>query len=378
MKDFKLNYKELYDQLVAFRKQNKLVKSKEESGKIETHHILPKSCGGTDDSENLVNLYAKEHFMAHYYLWKIHENDEFKYQMLNAFWMMCIMSSASQERTYQEYVKMSEEYQEARIQFTKQLSLTMANKVKGNKNGQFGKHWYYDPLTNESHQYIDCQQPIGWILGRKYKDRDAFANAVSKVTKNTCWIYSIDLTMQKHVDKKIAEDLIATGKWKYGHLQYSDESKLKCKLSKYSEKKKRYPKCLNCGKDNPNIFVSCCCDACKKEYANKCQLEKIKEKRKIEAEQIEQTQQFRAQVTELYRGVVDRKQVRRYLEYKGKHTCNHCGKSNEKLTVHAIDGDCKNLSIGNYEFLCRDCYLASGTAGFSGHSMADINKKKRK
>lgn len=177
------NYKEQYDQLVSYRLLNKLVKSKEEPGKIETHHILPRSCGGTDAPENLVNLYAKEHFMAHYYLWKMHENDEFKYEMLNAFWMMCVMSSASNERSYQEYVKMSEEYQEARIKLVKQLSETMPSKVSGNKNGQFGKHWYYNPLTNESHQYVDGQQPIGWILGRKYKDRDAFVKAVSTANK---------------------------------------------------------------------------------------------------------------------------------------------------------------------------------------------------
>ena len=80
-----MDYKEQYKQLIAFRKQNKLLKSKDNFGKVETHHILPKSCGGNDDSENLVNLYAKEHFMAHYYLWKIHENDQYKHEMLNAF-----------------------------------------------------------------------------------------------------------------------------------------------------------------------------------------------------------------------------------------------------------------------------------------------------
>ena len=161
-----MNHKELYDQLIQYRLLNKLEKTKAESGKIETHHILPKSCGGTDDPDNLVNLYAKEHFMAHYYLWKIHEHDKFRYQMLNAFWMMCVISSTYQERTYQEYVEMSEEYQEVRIQFAKYISKTIPNKIKGNKNGSFGKHWYYNPLTNESHPYIDGQQPNGWILGR--------------------------------------------------------------------------------------------------------------------------------------------------------------------------------------------------------------------
>lgn len=90
-----MTYQEHYNKLIMYRKQNKLEKSKEHSGEIELHHILPRSCGGTDDPENIVNLYAKEHFMAHYYLWKIHENDEFRHQTLCAFWNMCVMDSPS-------------------------------------------------------------------------------------------------------------------------------------------------------------------------------------------------------------------------------------------------------------------------------------------
>lgn len=205
------NYKEQYDQLISYRLLNKLEKSKEESGKVETHHILPRSCGGKDEPENLVNLYAKEHFMAHYYLWKMHENDEFKYQTLNAFWMMCVMSSASQERTYQEYVKMSIEYQEAKIQFAKYLSKLIPKKVTGDKNGQFGKHWYYNPLTNESHRYVGGQQPIGWILGRRYKDKDAFVKAVSKANQQKAQqivgkvirIYNPSTDEEKFIDKSL-------------------------------------------------------------------------------------------------------------------------------------------------------------------------------
>lgn len=173
-------YKEKYDQLIQLRTLNKLEKSKEDNGSIETHHIIPLCCGGTNDKDNLINLYSKEHFMAHYYLWKIHENDEYKYKLLNAFWMMCVASSKTNERTYQQYVEMSEQYQEARIQFAKFVSNNISIKISSNKNGQYGKHWYYNPLTNESKPYISGKQPVGWILGRKYKDHLAFQQAVSK------------------------------------------------------------------------------------------------------------------------------------------------------------------------------------------------------
>lgn len=31
----------------------------------ERHHIIPKCMGGGDKEENLIDLYAKEHFIAH-------------------------------------------------------------------------------------------------------------------------------------------------------------------------------------------------------------------------------------------------------------------------------------------------------------------------
>ena len=31
----------------------------------ERHHIVPKCMGGTNDKENLIDLFAKEHYVAH-------------------------------------------------------------------------------------------------------------------------------------------------------------------------------------------------------------------------------------------------------------------------------------------------------------------------
>ena len=41
-------------------------------GYVERHHILPKALGGSDNSSNLVALTAREHFLAHVLLAKIH------------------------------------------------------------------------------------------------------------------------------------------------------------------------------------------------------------------------------------------------------------------------------------------------------------------
>jgi|694.fasta_scaffold00027_170 hypothetical protein len=45
-------------------------------GYVEKHHIIPKSIGGTDDSDNLVALTAREHFLAHWLLTKMTKDNE--------------------------------------------------------------------------------------------------------------------------------------------------------------------------------------------------------------------------------------------------------------------------------------------------------------
>jgi len=51
------------------------------------HHIIPRSLGGLNDKINLVNLTAREHYIAHLLLWKIYKMSNNKvayYKMANA------------------------------------------------------------------------------------------------------------------------------------------------------------------------------------------------------------------------------------------------------------------------------------------------------
>jgi hypothetical protein len=54
----------------------------------EDHHIVPKSLGGSNNSENLVRLIAKEHFICHLLLVTA-VRSEYKKKMNYAFWRMC-------------------------------------------------------------------------------------------------------------------------------------------------------------------------------------------------------------------------------------------------------------------------------------------------
>ncbi len=60
-----MDYKKAYDTMIARAKNRELL------GYSETHHILPRSLGGTDDKSNLVKLTGREHLVAHLLLVKM-------------------------------------------------------------------------------------------------------------------------------------------------------------------------------------------------------------------------------------------------------------------------------------------------------------------
>lgn len=76
----------------------------------ERHHIKPKCLSGTDDKENLIDLFPREHFIAHKLL--AEENPE-EYSLVYAWWMMSHIQGKDQEMLQIT----PEEYEKARIAF---------------------------------------------------------------------------------------------------------------------------------------------------------------------------------------------------------------------------------------------------------------------
>lgn len=62
-----MNYAEHYHRLVLRAKTRD-----RPGGYVEKHHVVPRCLGGTDESENLVILTAREHYVAHQLLVKMH------------------------------------------------------------------------------------------------------------------------------------------------------------------------------------------------------------------------------------------------------------------------------------------------------------------
>lgn len=83
MKNFLKNkYTNWYFQIVQKAKTRQTL-----DGYTERHHIIPRSMGGSDDNDNLVELTAREHFVCHWLLSKMTEGDD-RYKMLSAIRMM--------------------------------------------------------------------------------------------------------------------------------------------------------------------------------------------------------------------------------------------------------------------------------------------------
>ncbi len=97
-----MNYKKIYENLI-----NKASNRSSLGGYVETHHIVPRCMGGDESKENLVDLTAKEHFIAHLHLVKIYpDNTKVKF----AFNMM-LNKNGYQERVtgkkYERYKKIN-------------------------------------------------------------------------------------------------------------------------------------------------------------------------------------------------------------------------------------------------------------------------------
>ncbi len=99
-----MDYKKIYDALVYKAKNRSL------NGYYETHHILPRCMNGTNDTNNLVLLTAREHYIAHYLLYKIYKNTEHSYKLICAFRYMTVDSHGGNRATSKDYDWMRKEF----------------------------------------------------------------------------------------------------------------------------------------------------------------------------------------------------------------------------------------------------------------------------
>jgi hypothetical protein len=113
----------------------------------ETHHIQPRSLGGSDNADNLVDLTAREHFVCHWLLVKMHTGDARK-KMISALYLMRGVN------TYQERYINSRVYESLRQEYAEYISSLNSGRVQppeekvkqiaaqtGRKRAPFSEEW---------------------------------------------------------------------------------------------------------------------------------------------------------------------------------------------------------------------------------------------
>jgi len=147
-----MDYQWHYDQLILTRK-NRIA---ENNTYYESHHIIPKSMGGNNTDENLILLTAREHFIAHWLLWRIHRNRQ------TAFAFFCMQNWKNKKTQGNQRCKSARSYQEAREAYSKFLSEFQSGKKK-----KFAKR---RPHSNETKQKMSDKKK-GVSLGKISDDR---------------------------------------------------------------------------------------------------------------------------------------------------------------------------------------------------------------
>ena len=140
-----MNYTKHYNALIERAKGRKL------DCYTEKHHIMPKCLGGSDENENLVELTAREHYIAHQLLVKMHPEN---YGLISAVsYMTCGNPERMNNRLY-GWVR-------------EKLSEKISELQSGKGNSQFGTKWIYN-LEKRQCKKIPKHSavPAGWDVGR--------------------------------------------------------------------------------------------------------------------------------------------------------------------------------------------------------------------
>lgn len=192
-----MNYLKIYKQLVQKRKK---LPAELFFDYTQNHHIIPRSYKPelSDNCNNIVNLSARQHFIAHALLVKIakqQNNKPLYYKMLCAFDAMSKLYGSIQHPQYR--------YKNSHLYALWKIELIKYIKESGCKRGQnsssYNKIAIYNPQTQELRRINKNQQiPEGWLRGEPQRMKRKGQNGNTYGTK---WIYNQQTLEQKLLKK---------------------------------------------------------------------------------------------------------------------------------------------------------------------------------
>jgi hypothetical protein len=159
-------------------------KSRTLEGYKEKHHIVPKSIGGTDEPENLVELTSKEHYLCHRILTKITEGEN-KRKMIYA---MKIMTTNCHGHRYVpagrvfEYVREESRKSQIGVPLSEDRKMKISKSLKGKKQSEETKRKRAEKRLGLKHSEETKKKMSQSALGRKQTPEaiDKIKNARAK------------------------------------------------------------------------------------------------------------------------------------------------------------------------------------------------------
>lgn len=155
-----MNYQKIYDDICK-RGQVRILPKEVYT---EKHHIIPKCLGGNNSKDNLTVLTAREHFICHLILTRIHPKNR---KVWYAVWRMCVPGRDYQKR----YVPSSRIYEEIRNKCSALMS--------GESNPMYGR-----PLSDDHKLKISISQ-VGKTVSEETKRKISATN--SKILHTPEW-----------------------------------------------------------------------------------------------------------------------------------------------------------------------------------------------
>jgi hypothetical protein len=224
-----MNYEKHYDLLI-----NRSKSRARPEGYIEKHHIIPKCLGGSDEPENLVELTAREHYIAHQLLVKMNPK-------IYAITYAAVMMT----RTTGQTVRSNRMYSWLRTRFSEEMSIAakirFSDKSKHPCFGKFGKdHPRFGHAHSDEHKRKMSVTMKGRTLSSEAKsklsnsiklssNRAEFKSKISlirkvafKGEKNPA--YGTKMINNGIVRKRIARNLDIPDGWFLGAKLYKPET----------------------------------------------------------------------------------------------------------------------------------------------------------
>ena len=128
----KNKYTRVYNQIVSRARTERDLHFK------EVHHVIPRALGGTDNSDNLVRLTPREHYIVHALLPKMVTNPRHIHKMYAAFNMMHVNKRKRYTSRLYEYYKIK--FYKLHSEAQKGKIRTMESRQKQSESSR-GKPW---------------------------------------------------------------------------------------------------------------------------------------------------------------------------------------------------------------------------------------------